>query len=157
MIPLSMIGMPLPASGVPMAKVHKRIVVLHYLPIRDTVVEESPASFASRFKPVRGTIASLCCNCRLAWLMPTTRHQKARRHGRVILISQCRCSTRRIPLAVSSERDSGDTVVGRKICRPYKKPRDWKHWPHRFAAVYSARCLLHEPKPCQGRVRRRHV
>ena len=30
MIPLSMIGMPLPAPGVPMAKVHKRIVVLHY-------------------------------------------------------------------------------------------------------------------------------
>jgi len=38
MIPLSMIGMPLPAPGVPMAKVHKRIVVLHYSPIRDTVV-----------------------------------------------------------------------------------------------------------------------
>src|SRR5215510_4249307 len=73
-VPLRMIGMPLPASRVPKAKVHKRIVVLHYSPIRDT-------------------------------------------------------------------------VVGRKICRLYKKPRDWKHWAHRFAAVYSARCLLHEPKP----------
>jgi hypothetical protein len=88
LIPLSMIGMPLPAPKVLKANVHKRIVVLHYSPIRDTVVEESPARFVSRFKPAHGTIASLCCDCRLAWLMPTTRRQKARRQGRVIL--QCR-------------------------------------------------------------------
>jgi Icc-related predicted phosphoesterase len=137
----------------------QRIVVLHYSPIRDTVVGEPPEIFAflgsSRLEEPLNRYAVT------AVFHGHAHHGTPEGQTTGGFGLQCRSATTpqdvSHPPAVSPGRDSGDAAVGRETCRVYRKPRDWKHWPHRFAAVYSARYIPHGPKPCRGRVRHRHA